>query len=163
MLAMLPVMKLCGEGQYLRSAQGKLDRIVASGRDSFELREVLGEGWKAVCFLPARHNLYGNIYPPTDGMSEELERFEIWLEHALGRKIVSWQDWGDISTSEGDYMKVLTDKGQLENTLNYVPWQEKDILKVKCTRKLDDKILIERWDGKYSFSYQFENIFLLNN
>lgn len=157
-LAMLPVIWVGCEGRYQRSPQGKLERIVASGRDNFELREILGEDWKAVCFLPHSYN-----FPSATDWNVQQRPFTKFLQASLGRPINPMEDWGGFWETVGDspFMKVLTDKTDMGDVLSSVAWQPQNASYVICTRRPATKIQIVRGDGKYHLKYSFEKIFRL--
>lgn len=143
------------EWNYSQSPQGKLDRIAGSGREHFKLSEVIGNDWITVCFLPGN---YG--YPPVQGISGELEILSRRLEVVLGRTIVPWKDWGDVSGkyAEAPYISVLTESGRMETGLYSLPWQRVRGEKViRCTKNHDVDIEIVRRQGKYGFLYRFED------
>lgn len=151
-LAAVLALMVWREHGYEQSPQGKLDVIVASGRDSFEMREILGEGWKAVCFLPKSYN-----YPSIDPSNTEQMRLAEWLKLSLGREVNAKQDWGEMN-DDGSGMKVLSDTGKIKAGLIAMPWQPLTWRFIKCTNRADGTVKIIRKDRFYWFEYKFERV-----
>jgi len=151
------VFVLWREGAYVRSPQYQLDRIVASGREQFELREVLGDAWKVVCFFPTTHE-YNNLYADRSN-----DMLITWMKESLGRPITG-EDWRYVSAGSGERIfHFLTDSGRLKGTLPVEWWQGFNPNKyyVACTQNAKQTAVIQRKKEGVHIDSAFERVWEL--